>query len=90
VRYHHATTPRIVRYNFNGNDLSAGIDVVTNTGLLSTNISSRELIQLDANTMLVPEWTSNTIHKFSLDGTYKGIFARSTFTTSVNSVTVRP
>gem|GEM_PF-2724205 len=90
VRYHHATTPKIVRYDFNGQMLSNGTDVVMNPGLLSTVIGSRDLTPLDSTRMLVPEWTSDTIHTFNVNGTYEGVFARNSFTTDVNAIAIRP
>ena len=90
VRYYHATTPRIVRYDFNGQALTNGIDIVTNPGLLTTNLNSRELTPLDATRMLVPEWSSNSIHIFNVNGNYEGVFARNSFTTGVNAIAVRP
>jgi hypothetical protein len=90
VRYYHATTPRIVRYAFNGLLLTSGTDVVTNAALLSTNASSRELIPLNSTQFLVPEWTNDAINIFDNTGTYVGIFAKNSFTIDVNSVTLRP
>lgn len=89
VRFQHATTPRIMNFDFDGTTLSNGTDVFTNIAALSANTSSREM-RAFGTSMLISDWTNNAVHKISQTGTYEGVFAKDGYTTSVNSIAIRP
>lgn len=90
VRFHHDTTPLLLRYDVEGARPHSPVVLESNLGILSTSVSSRGLVALDATTLLVPEWTSDSIHRISKEGVYGGLFARDAFTNNVNAIAVRP
>lgn len=89
VRFQHATTPRIMSFDFDGTTLTNGTDVFSNVAVLTAGTTSREMT-LFGEDLLVGDWASNSVHVVGLDGTYKGIFAKDGYTVSVSSIAIRP
>lgn len=90
VRYAHATTPRVMRYDFNGTIISNGTDVFTDPTLLgaSTTIRSNSAL-LSSTELLFSNWDTDSIVKVSTTGV-GSIFARDGYTIDAGAIAVRP
>jgi hypothetical protein len=90
VRFHHDTFPLLVRYGFDGSKVHSPHVLESNIGILTNSVSSRGLEALDHDTLIFPEWVSDSLHRISKTGTYQGVFARDAFTNNVNAMAIRP
>lgn len=90
VRFGHATTPRLVRYDFNGTIISNGTDVFTDPTVLGASTTMRSNLALFGTTeFLMANWDTDALVKVSTTGT-SSIFARDGYTVDVGAVAVRP
>lgn len=92
IRYAHATTPTIMRYDFNGTTISGGTSVFTDAGFLGSSVAIRaKMALLDSTTFLLPNWDNDFIFKVTSTGDVgSGIFIKDGFTVDVGAIAVRP
>ena len=94
VRYHSTTTPVIVSYDIAGGAtpaLSNPVTVYNDGGVLGASATvGRDLAKLDATTLLVPDWLTDSIHKVKTNGEYLGIFRADGYTIDVSAIAIRP
>lgn len=92
IRYAHATTPTVMRYDFNGTTISAGTSIFADPGFLGTSVAIRsKMAMIDSTTFLLPNWDNDFIFKLTTAGSVgNGIFIKDGFTVDVGAIAIRP
>jgi hypothetical protein len=92
VRFQHATTPAIYRYDVDASmtTLSAGTLVYNDTGYLNQDVTSRDMVLLESDYVLLANWGVDAIVKLNLLTGIPEYFAKDMFTVDVNAIAIRP
>lgn len=92
VRFQHATTPAIYRYDVDAGmtALSNGTNVYSDTAYLSPDVTSRDMVTLEGDYVLLANWGVDAIVKLNLVTGAPDYFAKDIFTTDVNAIAIRP
>jgi hypothetical protein len=92
VRYQHATTPAIFRYDVDASmtTLTAGTNIYSDTGYLNPDVTSRDMVTVDGDFVLLANWGVDAIVKLNLLTGLTEYFAKDIFTTDVNAIAIRP
>lgn len=90
VRYQFTSNPLIMRYSYDGLNLTNGTVVFSDSGFLNTTTSDRDLVALDDKNLLFANWQTNGIVKFNTSTGLAEFFIRDMFTASANAIGVRP
>lgn len=92
IRFAHATTPTIMRYDFNGTTISGGTAIFSDAGFLGSSVTIRgKMAMIDSTTFLLPNWDNDFIFKVTSTGEVgSGIFIKDGFTVDVGAIAVRP
>lgn len=90
VRFGNATSPMIAAYDFDGNIVSNGAAIFSDTGVLGTATTSRELIGFGEDKLIGAEWGSDSIFMISTSGEFEGFLVRDGYSIDVNAIAIRP
>ena len=90
VRYQFTSNPAIIRYDYDGTNLTNPFSFYTDSGFLNTTTTDRELVALDNTNMLFSNWTANAIIRVNTTTGAADFFIKDMFTASVNAIGIRP
>lgn len=90
VRYQSTANPAIIRYDYDGANLTNPFNFYTDSGFLNTTVTDRELVALDGTNMLFSNWSANAIIRVNTTTGAAEFFIKDMFTASVNAIGIRP
>lgn len=90
VRYQSATVPAIVRYDYDGTNFTNQTSVFTDTAVLNTSLTDREMVAFDDTTLLFSNWATDAVYKLDTTTGLADPLIRDSFTVDVNAIAVRP
>jgi hypothetical protein len=90
VRYQHTSTPMIAQYDYSGASISNPVKVFSDTAVLNTTTTDRELIAINDSNLLFSNWSTDAVYKLDLNTSSATPIVRDYLSVDVTAIAVRP